>query len=97
MVVYTYSTIIRYLDHPSSTSKSLLQDPGIMRLDLSIVVLVDCNLREPVSFIESFGTIIGHLHMEVDSPDFGLSVIFRGFQHQFKTLRPQTSRSVWLS
>lgn len=51
-----------------------------MRLDLSVIVLMDFGFLEPMTFIEHFGPIVGNLHMEVDSIDFGLLTSLRGFQ-----------------
>lgn len=52
-----------------------------MGFNFSIVVFVYLDLLEPMTLIEGFGSIIGNLHMEVDSPDFGLSMSLRGFEY----------------
>jgi len=52
-----------------------------MRLDLSVIVLMNFDFLEPMTFIELFGPIVGNLHMEVDSIDFELVMGLRGFQN----------------
>lgn len=51
-----------------------------MRLDFSVIVLVNPNFLEPMTFVKLFGAIVGNLYMEVDSIDLGFGKGLRGFE-----------------
>lgn len=57
-----------------------------MRFNFSVIVLVNFDFLEPMTFIEVFGPMVGNLHMEVDSIDSVFGICLRGFEDQFETL-----------
>ena len=73
-----------------------LQYPCVVWRDLLVVVLVQTDFLEAVTFIETFRVTVRHLYVKVDRGDFGLCVCNGRVDEMLKALRPNAPGPIWL-
>ena len=73
-----------------------LQYPCIVWRDLFVVVLVQADFLEAVTFIETFRITVRHLYVKVDRGDFGLCVCSGRVDEMLQALRSNASRTIRL-
>jgi hypothetical protein len=73
-----------------------LQNPGIARHDLLVIIFMNPHLLESMTLVEHLGSRIRHLDVEINAADFWLCMRRGSSKDQLQALRTQSSRTVWL-